>query len=425
MSTVLGASSKPAMVAIGLMSGTSMDGIDVALIETDGTPSHIKFIASHSLRYPRELGILLKAVEYAVKKYEGDEIKAKEHFHECLGEYIQSLGLPEIWLTSENMPCTLGYDPIIQHSTRLHAQVINELLLQTQKAPSEVDVIGYHGQTLYHNPKKKISIIVGDGAYLAQLTQIPVVNDFRRADIQAGGQGAPFAPLYHQALAIEKNIMPMAFVNCGGIANITIVPSDKPEDLIAFDTGPGNGLLDRFVQIRTHGEMRMDTDGALGLKGRVHLHIIEALQSRGVIANGVNMLSVKPPRALDVGNLQLIPEMDALTLEDGCATLAAFTAQCIVDSLQYVDEKNHPRYWVLSGGGWKNQAIYTFFVEALQSKLGKNIIIQNADEAGWRSDSLEAEIFAYLAVRHVRNLPLSYPGTTGVPQPVLGGVLYK
>lgn len=424
------------MLSIGLMSGTSMDGIDAVLLETDGTHQHIQFHASIALPYHEFSQRLFKSAEYAVKSCQGNMNQArmryplllKKYFNELFGfneeqtqQNIQMLAAH--LFSAERQNCLITLDDIIQHSTSLHISAVNLLLNKGHFSANQIDVIGYHGQTLFHSPQTKTSIIVGDGQRLADETRIAVVNDFRQADLLNGGQGAPFAPLYHQALVSQSKQFPTAIVNCGGIANITYVADDDPLHLIAFDTGPGNTLLDRFVQQRTQGQYTMDVDGRYSHQGNVHLDILKILYNKAITRSGENYFSSLPPKSLDVNDFTLIPELNQVSLEDGCRTLAAFTADTIVQSASLL-KSAIPHYWILAGGGWKNPIIRVEFEKRLQEMLDDSVVIKTADELGWHSQSLEAQIFAWLAVRSLKKLPLSVPNTTGVCKPMLGGVLH-
>lgn len=424
------------MLSIGLMSGTSMDGIDAALLETDGR-EQITLHAHHKLSYSPSIRCFLKAAERAVKWADGNLVHASQHYQHSLNDYlVQELFYPaemvpetiQTWM--KTLPAHLQKDAmalntIIALSTELHAQVVQELLQQQNLCPTDIDVIGYHGQTVFHRPEKKQSIQLGDGALLAALTGIAVVNDFRQRDIQAGGLGAPFAPIYHQALAIRDQCMPLAVVNCGGIANISVILGSTLDTLYGFDTGPGNGLVDAFVRQRTQGRYFMDLDGQFGQQGVVHPAVLRDLYELAISGAGRNYLKQKPPKALDIRDMQLISGLDALSLEDGCATLETFTAQTIVDSLSLLPlpKQQWPRHWVLAGGGWYNPVIKQALIKKLKTEL-TTVNIQTCDEMGWNNDALEAQIFAYFAVRHLKNLPLSAPKTTGVPEPLSGGVLH-
>jgi len=367
-------------LAIGLMSGTSMDGIDAALIRTDGQ-NIVEEIASISIPYTDETRNILKESEARIRIHHSSE---EESTH---------------------------------ISTSLHIQAVLTLLEKTGYSARDIDVIGYHGQTMYHNPEQKISIILGDGKRMVKELDITVVNDFRTRDISLGGRGAPFAPLYHLALAKRDKKIPAAIVNCGGIANITIINDEYPENIIAYDIGPGNGLIDRLVRKHTKGKEHMDVNGKYGINGKVHTDILELLYEKSIFKNGQNFFNCHGPRALDINDMQLIPELDVLSIEDACRTLEAFTADSIVRSLA---NGIIPRNWILAGGGWNNPVI----LHELKTRLhGFNVV--TATEMGWNNAGLEAQIFAYLAVRSLMGLPLSLPNTTGVSKPTSGGLVHR
>lgn len=417
------------MLSLGLMSGTSMDGIDAALLETDGSAQLIRPLGHTLLSFEPQSRLLLKSAEYAVRQQAGNMQKARQHYPAALGEYLQkNLGMSEAAVRCQlsELACFLyaadrvpALDDVIQHSTELHAKAIRKLLWETGYAASRIDVIGYHGQTLFHSPAMKISVVVGHAQYLADQLGMTVVHDFRSRDIENGGQGAPLAPLYHQALAIRDKKMPVAVVNCGGIANMTLAGSDREADLIGFDTGPGNGLIDSFVRQRTQGRENMDTDGHYGIKGKVNGPVMKVLYEKSIVRAGQNYFRMPPPKSLDIGDMILVPELDLLSLEDACATLAVFTAETIIDSLAWVNTAC-AKYWILTGGGWRNPVIYQTLKEKLQARDASCQVLR-ADEAGWNSQAMEAQIFAWLAVRSLQNRPLSFPGTTGVSEAVSGG----
>lgn len=381
------------MLSIGLMSGTSMDGIDAALLKTDGKTS-ITELGQTSCRYQPEFQSLLKTAERAVKDAQGNLEQAVQIF-------------PEL-------------NSVIQQSTALHIQLVKQLLQQTDYKINQIDVIGYHGQTLYHSPANKITVQVGNAQTLAEQIGITVVNDFRRCDIDAGGQGAPLAPLYHQALALRDQKYPLAVVNCGGIANITLIYGTTENDVIGFDTGPGNALIDRIVQQKTFGKEKMDKEGQYGLQGKVHENLFPLFYET-ITSN--NYFQRKPPKALDINDLILPNELEKLSFVDTCATLEAFTADSIVNSLRLLNLAL-PKQWVLAGGGWHNPVILRELKQRLQQAVGADVQIHLADAIGWNSQALEAQIFAYLAVRSLQNLPLSLPSTTAVPEPLSGGRAY-
>lgn len=424
------------MLSIGLMSGTSMDGIDAALLRTCGTPDSIEELGHCSFDYPAPFKILLKAAEFAVRKYQGNFYLAEMHYHQEVCHYVQQeLKISDddllehyqrlsVWLNQQNTATTeLSLHKIIELSTNYHALAVRKLLSITGYSPEQIEVVGYHGQTLYHQPQHKLSINIGNGYALAQTLGITVVNDFRSRDIQAGGQGAPLAPLYHHALAVRDKKIPLAIVNCGGIANITLINSSNESDIIAFDTGPGNGLIDSLVRQRTGGREFMDAHAQYGLKGSIRGELFGPLYQRCLMKNGSNYFALPPPKSLDIGDMILIPELNSLTLEDACATLEAFTADCIIKSLEWIRQKI-PQNWILCGGGWNNPVILRELKHRLQTALNTEVGIQKADAAGWNSQAMEAQIFAYLAVRSLQNLPLSLPGTTGIAAPITGGKIH-
>ena len=424
------------MLSIGLMSGTSMDGIDAALLETDGTSKLINDLGHFFIPYDPAFKILLKAAEYAIRQCKGNLDDAKVYYIHALEQYLQqelhirAIHVPDkinsliAYMHSESHSQEkLTLDTVIQHSTFLHGLAVKQILKKTGYRAEQIDVVGYHGQAMYHQPTHKISVIVGDGQALADQIGITVVNDFRSRDIAAGGQGAPFAPLYHQALAVRDNKLPLAVVNCGGIANVTVIKNADPLDLIGFDTGPGNALIDRLVKRRTHGKQDMDTNGQFGKRGTMDVTVLNALYAKAIIKDGKNYFSIKPPKSLDYGDMILIPELDALSLEDACATLEVFTADSIVRSMEMFN-REIPQHWVLAGGGWKNPLIKTALVTRLKAKMGSNVQVQFADEIGWNSQAMEAQIFAFLAVRSLNHQPLSFPNTTGVAAPLTGGQAY-
>lgn len=379
------------------MSGTSMDGINVALIETDGA-AYIQEIDHMEISYDSSFKLLLKEAEYAVRKSLGDMKQAE----------LYCPGLPDV----------------IKYSTSLHGRAVLKLLSRTGYTASQIDIVGFHGQTLFHRPSQGISVVVGDGQALANQVKIKVVNDFRARDIAMGGQGAPFAPLYHYALARRDGKIPCAIINCGGIANITFIPDKNECHMIAFDTGPGNGLIDRWVRYYTQNREHMDKDGHYGAQGKVDEVTLRALYEKSILRENQNYLLMPPPKSLDVGDLNLIPELERLSFFDACRTLEAFTAETIIRSFDLVDGALLPPTWILAGGGWNNSIIRLEFDQRLTKKLGNKVEVLTADQVGWTTEGLEAQLFAYLAVRSLHHKFLSMPGATGVSKPISGGCLY-
>jgi anhydro-N-acetylmuramic acid kinase len=404
------------LLSIGLMSGTSMDGIDAALLETDGTPNHLKALGHCFLPYSSDFMLQLKAAEYTVKQCHGNMEKAHDFYPQGYQHYLHTLGI------TPSFPA-YSLKEVIEYSTLLHAKAVHLLLEKTKLSPEKIDLIGYHGQTLFHAPSQGISIIIGEAALLAAYTQIRVINDFRTQDMLHGGQGAPLAPLYHQALAIRDHHIPLVVVNCGGIANLTLICSEKEGDVIGFDTGPGNALIDSLVKQRTQGKEKMDRDGQYGIQGKIHEDVLEALFSEAIINNkGQHYFSLPPPKSLDYGDMTLISLLDPLSLEDACATLEAFTAQSIVNGFDLLNVAS-PSHWILAGGGWNNPVIREELITRLAKKWGEKSVL-TADEAGWNSQAMEAELFAYLAVRAFHQKPISFPSMTGVSKALSGGQIY-
>lgn len=402
--------------AIGTMSGTSMDGIDIALLKSDGH-FHVELIDSATYSYQACERFYLKAAEFAIRQqarqHQGnrDELicATKKHFSSHFTLYMQQ--------TQQSYPYQ-EWDEVVKLSTRLHAEVILNLIKRHMDVP--IGVIGYHGQTLYHSPEKKITIQIGDAAYLSELTDLPVVYDFRQQDIERGGQGAPLAPVFHQALVLhEKLSLPCAVINCGGISNISLIKGPGIEELKGFDIGPGNVLLDHFVRIKTNYQEHYDQDGRYAKQGKIQIDWLERLKNEACRIK--NYAQLPAPKSLDTNDFSLPEDFLNLSIEDGCATLAAYTADCIVQCILNMESAWRPKKVILVGGGWHHPSMTAYLKEWLPA----NIAIQKADEIGWKNNAIEAEIFAYLAIRKLQHLPFSFPLTTGVKQALCGGECYE
>lgn len=360
--------------AIGLMSGTSADGVDAALLETDGK-AYVKPIAALAMPYEAEL---------------------REKIRDCFG--LREKGHAAAAEAERQM-------------TYFTARVVVELLAKAGLEASAVDVIGFHGQTLTHDPAIKMTWQIGDGGLLARQTGIDTVNDFRSADVAAGGQGAPFLPLYHAARAGAEHLVAaaggsIAILNVGGVANVTYI-GEREDELLAFDTGPGNALMDDLIYTQTGKPY--DKGGEQAARGQVHKAIVENWTALPYFA-------LPAPKSLD-RNAWDMTALEYLSLPDALATLAEFTAQSIAISEQMLPEK--PALWMVTGGGRHNAHLMGLLEQKLKGA------VRSVDEYGWDGDCVEAEGFAYLAVRSLLGLPLSLPGTTGVPEPLTGGVLHK
>ena len=422
--------SKSVSLCLGLMSGTSMDGIDAALLETDGQA----IIASKGggfFPYPAIFQTLLKAAEMAAKRATGDRARAIECFPISWQQYLTSLQLQEnaslrlesdaLAYLSEQLSCPqtlLTFKAIEACSTELHYQACLAVLKQATLTSADIEVIGYHGQTLYHNPQKGITWQAGDPQQLANALNCQVVGAFRQADVAQGGQGAPLAPLYHQALVNSDGLFPAAVINCGGIANISLISGPDLKQVSAFDAGPGNVLLDRLMRVSTLGDQRYDHDGLLALQGTRSAALLALLKEQALPKN---FLTSAPPKSLDSHDCLLPNAFYDAPLADALTTLAAFTAECLVDSLPPIQPL---KYVILAGGGWYHPVILREFNEQLKARRGDAIQIITANQLGWQHDLLEAEAFAYLAKRSLLSLALSTPLTTGVKQALTGGLCF-
>lgn len=362
-------------LTIGMMSGTSLDGIDVAALYTDGKNS-IRFGAHKTVAYAQKDRDLLFAALEAAKNW-------------AAGSYM-----PDIIARAET------------HLTQCHGEVLNLFLQENQIDAAQVYAIGFHGQTVLHDPDAGRTVQIGKGAMLAQMTGIDVVCDFRTADVAAGGQGAPLAPLYHAALSVTTEIeKPCAVLNVGGVANITFLGRDGA--VMGFDTGPGNALLDDWVRAKT--AHAYDKNGVLALSGAVDPDKLRALLDNPYFER-------KPPKSLDRHSFS--PAMiQTLSPADGAATLTALTALAVACAIPHLPEI--PQSWIICGGGRHNPAL----LDALSAAVGQPV--QVAENAGLPGDELEAQAFAWLAVRSRLGLPLTLPETTGCATPTLGGKLFK
>jgi anhydro-N-acetylmuramic acid kinase len=369
------------MRAIGLMSGTSMDGIDVALIETDGETVS-RFGPSATYPYQeREVAILRRAME------EAPALRSRTE-------------RPGVIAEAEDV------------STHLHASAVNAFLTANSIDRGTIDVLGYHGQTVLHRPKEKLTVQLGDGRALARETGIPVVYDLRAADVAAGGQGAPLVPVYHRALtsALDRP-HPIVVLNLGGVANITFMDGEK--DPIACDTGPANALIDDFM--RSRAGAAHDVNGAAAAKGRVDIDAIERMLEHPFFAQGC-------PKSLDRNDFRdwvaAHGRLAEKSIEDGAATLTMLSAATVARIIDVLPRP--PQSWIVAGGGAHNPTLMRMLKERLAPAR-----VETADQVGWSIDALEAQAFAFLAVRSLKKLPLTFPSTTGAPEPIQGGVLVR
>jgi anhydro-N-acetylmuramic acid kinase len=361
------------MLALGLMSGTSMDGIDAALLRTDGA-AQVEPLPARSTAYDA-------AMRRAIRDAVADPHDAAR---------VAAL---EAALTDR------------------HAEAVAALLAEAGLAAADIDVIGFHGQTIHHDPAAGTTRQVGDGARLARATGCRVVNDFRSADMAAGGEGAPFAPVYHAVLA-QRLALPVCVLNIGGVANVTWIGRTDGLDgggifdhLLAFDTGPGGALIDDWVGRRTGAAF--DAGGALARAGTVDAAALQRMLEHPYFHRPA-------PKSLDRNDFDPAP-VAGLSVEDGAATLMAFTVESVAAARRHLP--GSPRRWLVTGGGRRNDALMAALAMRLEAA------VDPVEAVGWDGDALEAQAFAYLAVRRLRDLPASGPTTTGAARPVAGGIV--
>ncbi len=362
--------SKP-LAALGLMSGTSLDGIDVALLTTDGEDVVERGPSATYPYRPEQQALLQDALEAA---------KA----------LTDRAARPGILREAEH------------ELTLWHAEAVERFCEENKLNLSDIDIIGFHGQTVIHRPEQRLTVQLGDGQALATCTGRPVVYDMRAADVAAGGQGAPLVPIYHRALAALLPERTVAFLNIGGVANVTCIGQNG--DLVAFDTGPGNALLNDWCMKRIGKPF--DEDGRLAAIGNVDESALAQLLGNPYFED-------KPPKSLDRNSFASLP-LGHLSDADGAATLMAFTKGSVMLANEWFPQP--PTRWIVCGGGRLNRTL-------MESFPGRPLVFQTAEEAGFNGDSMEAEAWAYLAVRCLHGLPITFPGTTGAPSPMSGGLV--
>jgi anhydro-N-acetylmuramic acid kinase len=362
--------------AIGLMSGTSMDGVDVAMIRTDG--------------------------ENVVERGPSMSLPYEPAFRRKLQGALETA---KAIVSREERPGDLR--DVERELTLRHAAAVKAFLAKFALDPAEIDRIGFHGQTVLHRPRQALTVQIGDGALLARETGIPVVYDMRANDMVHGGQGAPLAPAYHAALAAgieEYSGRATMFVNIGGISNLTFVGTGG--DIIAYDSGPGNTLIDQWVE--EEAGLPFDQGGAIASEGVMVRTLIDGYLNQPFFTSqeriSLDRNDFRPPAPGDIG------------LHDGARSLARLTAEAIGLSLRHLPER--PVLAIVCGGGRLNGVIMQDLADVLAP-----MVVEPAERFDFSGDGMEAEAWAYLAVRSAKGLPLSFPGTTGLVEPVSGGVL--
>ena len=371
--------------SIGLMSGTSMDGVDISIIQSDG----------------------------------------QYQFHNILDEYFEyDVELQAELIRLRNL--VLGENDLLKYSKELgnlerkitvfHAEKINQILT---KYKHEIDLIGFHGQTIFHEPQKKITNQLGDGKLLSQLLKKKVIYDFRQKDIENEGQGAPLTPIFHYLISNIVNEkfktgFPLGFINIGGITNLTKIISisnNLEDNIIAYDIGPGNCLIDEWV--RKNSNKKFDENGNISKAGKIDQLITNQIIENFNIDSYAKSLDIK-----DFDN----SFARGLTFENGCSTITNFTGYLIAKGIENIGNDSKIKY-LISGGGRKNIALIDCIKENLNDK--NNFILDNIDNYGFNGDFIESQAFGYLAIRSFLNLPISFPSTTGCKKPTLGGKLVE
>lgn len=366
-------------VALGLMSGTSLDGVDAAFLETDGERI-MRFGPRLLIPYSKEDKRALESATQAALRW-------------------QFKGTP---------PNSFAHVEALIFQT--HARAVKALCEAAPDWAARLEIIGFHGQTVLHHPATPTqtgrTLQLGDGQALADRFQCPVAYDFRQADVAAGGQGAPLAPIYHKGLATYSDLVyPVAILNLGGVGNVTLLTETE---ISASDTGPGNGPLDQWM-LQTLGQ-DYDADGALSLSGIPDFRKISNWLKRDFFQRSA-------PRSADRYDFDVLSDMGRLSAKDGAATLAAFTAEAVKKTVEDLigNRSVSLTSLIVCGGGRHNRAMLWM----LKERFGLPIL--TAEDVGWDSDAIEAQAFGYLAVRTLRGLPISFPRTTGVNIPLTGG----
>jgi anhydro-N-acetylmuramic acid kinase len=373
--------------AIGLMSGTSMDGVDVSLIRSDGINQFIN--------------VLDEYFEY------------NESLQQQLIELRNLISnINDLKLYSSRL------NELEREMTLFHSKIVIDI---SSKYQDEVDFVGFHGQTIFHNPEQKISKQLGDGKLMSQLVKKKIIYNFRQEDMINKGQGAPLTPIFHNLLSKKINEnhqidFPICFLNIGGISNITkiIKKDEKLEDNIeAFDSGPGNCMIDEWV--RKNSKNNFDENGSIAKSGKI---------DQLILSQAIDNFQIDTfDKSLDVKNFD-ISFVRGLSLEDGCATITNFTAYLIAKGIEHsIGNYIKPIKYLVCGGGRKN----TFLIQSIKDYLShkQNVSLSSIDDYSLNGDYIESQAFGYLSIRSFLNLPISYPKTTGCKTPTVGGELVK
>jgi anhydro-N-acetylmuramic acid kinase len=361
------------ITSIGLMSGTSCDGIDVSIIKSNGE-NEVYFIGNHFLPYEEKVRFKLRSLKEKIN------------------------------LIIDLEKNKLEINTLDREITLLHAKAVNLIIEKYGFNKLEVNLVGFHGHTIFHSFKEKKTKQIGDGKLLSQLTNLDVINNFRENDIKNGGQGAPLVPIFHNLLQTKLKLKsPLIIINIGGISNLTYLNTEK--ETVSFDTGPGNFLIDKILQLKSNNKIQFDENGTIAYTGSVEKNILDSYLSDPYYES-------PPPKSLDVNDFNLSP-LRSLNLEDSVATLSELTSVTIINALNFFKIK--PNKIILCGGGRKNKYIFE------RIKKLSNISTNNIDSYKINGDFIESQAFAYLAIRSYLKKPISFPSTTGVLEPSTGG----
>lgn len=378
--------SKKKYCSLGFMSGTSMDGVDASLIISDGY-NDIEFLDNIYSKFPE--GLYLGLIE----------LRSKIQNYEDINENIDKI------------------NKIERELTLFHAEIVQKL-----KRDRKIDLIGFHGQTIFHNPEKKISKQIGNGNLLAQLTKNKVVYDFRKNDLENGGQGAPLTPIFHNLISKkilhtqENKNQIIVFLNIGGISNLSIIRPDKNfnlDELEGYDIGPGNCLIDNWV--RNNSKLQFDKNGEIASSSNINQIILN---------QAIDNIEIDIKQSLDISDFD-ISFARGLSFEEGCATISELTGYLISKGIEKSIKSFHDKQviCVVCGGGRKNNFLINSIKKNIQ--LSQDIIIKKIDEFNMDGDFIESQAFGYLAIRSYLNLPFSFPKTTRCKKPVSGGIVVE
>ena len=367
--------------SLGLMSGTSGDGVDASLINSDGK-GHYKVLINEYFKYSDEISQNIYKLKRKINKIE-DVNKFSTEIND-----------------------------LERKITLFHSNVVSNF---TKNEDFEIDLIGFHGQTILHKPKNKYSKQLGDGTLLSQLSKKKVIYNFRQNDLLKGGEGAPLSPIFHQIIVKEKKIdLPVCILNIGGISNLTLIKDLEEKNLISKDIGPGNCLIDEWIRRNKKGNY--DINGKFASSGKSNKLILD--QALDDFEN----IPAKNIKTFDVNDFE-INFLRGLDLEDGASTITDFTSNIVANNLLATISKYDQKISkvILCGGGRKNKTL----IERIKRDSHNKLIFETTDEYGVDGDFVESQAFAYLAIRSFLNLPITFPNTTGCKLPLTGGILAK